>query len=178
MQPKSLLEKLSQFIDWHPARILTFSQMVLNLVHSGDVQHHSLCRGLCSTVKGGLERVRRFFANQRIDMELFSRAMVLSTFACIPKMDLILDRTNWKFGRQDINYLVLAARVGEITFPLFWLWLEHRGNSNASHRIELLERFRKAFGFGAVKSLTADREFIGPEWIDYLCQHKVPFLSA
>ena len=111
MQPKSLLEKLSQFIDWHPARILTFSQMVLNLVHSGDVQHHSLCRGLCSTVKGGLERVRRFFANQRIDMELFSRAMVLSTFACIPKMDLILDRTNWKFGRQDIQ----GAKIGDET---------------------------------------------------------------
>ncbi len=39
--------------------------------------------------------------------------------------------------------------------------LEKRGNSNQEERIDLLERFVKLFGHKCIRSLTADREFIG-----------------
>jgi len=93
-------------------------------------------------------------------------------------MDLILDRTNWKFGKKDINFLVLAAKVGSVTFPLFFSLLDHQGCSDFEQRQTLLEKFRKTFGFQFIRSFTADREFIGKEWIQYLCDHDIPFLSA
>ena len=93
-------------------------------------------------------------------------------------MDLILDRTNWKFGKQDINFLVLAAKVGPVTFPLFFSLLDHQGCSDFGQRQALLEKFRKTFGFQFIRSFAADREFIGKEWIQYLCDHDIPFLSA
>jgi hypothetical protein len=93
-------------------------------------------------------------------------------------MDLILDRTNWKFGKKDINFLVLAAKVGSVTFPLFFSLLDHQGRSDFEQRQTLLEKFRKTFGFQFIRSFTADREFIGKEWIQYLCDHDIPFLSV
>jgi hypothetical protein len=89
-----------------------------------------------------------------------------------------MDRTNWKFGHKDINFLVLAARIGGITFPLFWRLLPHRGNSDFQERKAILEQFRKAFGFEAIRSFSADREFIGKDWLKYLYRHDIPFLSA
>ncbi|WP_162531201.1 hypothetical protein [Holospora elegans] len=45
--------------------------------------------------------------------------MISSIWEPVPKMHLMLDGTNWKFGTQNINSLVLAVRVGKIAFPLF-----------------------------------------------------------
>jgi hypothetical protein len=86
--------------------------------------------------------------------------MVLSIFRKIPKMYLILDRTNWKFGKKDINHLVLTATIGSVTVPLFWSLLEHQGCSDASQRIHLLEQFKETFGLDCILSFTADREFV------------------
>lgn len=90
-------------------------------------------------------------------------------------MHIIIDRTNWKFGDQDINYLVLAVRVGNLTFPLFWILLDHQGNSDTEARIALLNQFKKTFGLKCIASFTADREFIGQDWFSYLLNNKIPF---
>jgi hypothetical protein len=47
--------------------------------------------------KSKLECIRRFFAKQVIDKKVFTYAMIFNTFNLIPKMHLILDRTNWKY---------------------------------------------------------------------------------
>ena len=90
-------------------------------------------------------------------------------------MHLMLDRTNWKFGKQDINYLVLAVRVGDIIFPLFWTLLDHQGNSDTQARIDMLNNFKEAFGCDKILSFSADREFIGKDWLNYLVQNDIPF---
>ncbi|MFH4263529.1 IS4 family transposase, partial [Acinetobacter baumannii] len=43
---------------------------------------------------------------------------------------LVLDRTNWKLGQQDINILLLSVRWQTFSFPLVWTLLPHSGNSN------------------------------------------------
>ena len=89
-----------------------------------------------------------FLKGQAIDPIIFAKALVESVWGnLIPKMHLMLDRTNWKFGNQDINYLVLAVRIGKITFPLFWTMLDHQGNSDTQARIYILNLFKEAFGF-------------------------------
>lgn len=40
---------------------------------------------------------------------------------------LILDRTNWKLGQQDINILLLSATWKSFSMPLLWTLLQHGG---------------------------------------------------
>jgi hypothetical protein len=90
--------------------------------------------------------------------------------------DLCLDRTNWKFGNKDINYLVLSWRINKkISLPLFFVELDKAGNSNTTERLDLLKEFNEVFGFSRIKSLMADREFIGQKWFQMLDQHKIPY---
>lgn len=181
MNLKSFVITLTQTFGWHPSRCETFTSFVTSLIDQGNAQHHALSHGLSTTktsTKAKLERVRRFFAKQLFDYESFAKNLILHVFKTIPQMDLIMDRTNWKFGKSDINYLVLTARIGKITFPLFWSLLEHQGCSDAKPRIELMQMFQRVFGLETIQSFTADREFVGQEWLDYLCQHNIPFLSV
>ena len=180
MNIRSFTEKLTHTFDWRQERCRTFASLVIGLIHQNNVQHHALSQGFITpgTLKSKLEKIRRFFAYQTFDYQHIAMQIVLNTYGKIPKMHLILDRTNWKFGSQDINYLVLAARVGKVTFPLFWSMLDHQGCSDYQQRRDLLDQFRVTFGFECVLFFTADREFIGKEWINYLCNHDIPFLSA
>jgi hypothetical protein len=180
MTIRSFLEKLTQTFGWRKERCHTFASLVIGLLHQNNVQHHALSQGLMTpeTLKSKLEKIRRFFAHQSFDYPNIAKQIVLCTFGKIPKMHLILDRTNWKFGSSNINYLVLAARVGKITFPLLWSMLDHSGCSDYQQRRDLLEQFRSVFGLECIQSFTADREFIGKDWMGYLCDHTIPFLSA
>lgn len=70
---------------------------------------------------------------------------------------------------------MLAIAYRGAAIPLFWLLLAKRGNSNTAERIELLSRFIETFGKERIACLTADREFIGKEWIGYLKKENIPF---
>ena len=53
--------------------------------------------------------------------------------------------------------------------------LDKAGNSNTAERIDLLEAFNEVFGFHRIKSLMADREFVGKKWFQTLNKHKIPY---
>ena len=53
--------------------------------------------------------------------------------------------------------------------------LDKAGNSNTAERLDLLEKFNKIFGFKRIKSLAADREFIGTKWFKELHKHNIPY---
>jgi len=90
--------------------------------------------------------------------------------------DLALDRSNWKFGKKDANYLVLSWRINKkISVPLMFAELDKAGNSNTAERLDLLETFNEVFGFHRIKSLTCDREFIGEKWFKELNKNNVPY---
>lgn len=92
------------------------------------------------------------------------------------RFDLCLDRSNWKFGDKDINYLVLSWRVNkQISLPLMFVDLDKAGNSNTTERLDLLSKFNEIFGFHRIKSLMADREFVGQRWFNALDKNKIPY---
>lgn len=170
MHIKSLLQTITNKLALHNSRKETFISIVLSLIDPQNVQHHAFCKHLpckeATLLKSKLERIRRFFKYQEIDLIVFAKALLTTFFphqgpTTPPFMHLLLDRTNWKFGRQNINYLVLSVRLEDhphMIFPLFWTLLDHQGNSDAKERIALLDCFQKAFGFECIASFTADRE--------------------
>jgi hypothetical protein len=49
-----------------------------------------------------------------------------------PPYRLAMDRTNWKFGKTDINVLVLAVVYQGVAFPLMFKMLPKFGNSHTN----------------------------------------------
>lgn len=84
---------------------------------------------------------------------------------------MVLDRTDWKFGKKPINILTLGVNFNGISIPLAWISLGRAGNSKTIDRIAILKR---VIGKLNVNSFTADREFIGAEWFKFLIDAKIP----
>lgn len=92
------------------------------------------------------------------------------------KLTLALDRTNWKYGKKDINLLVLSVCVLDCSLRSYRLELDSRGNSNTKEQIELLEQFIAQFVSARIDYLAADREFIGNDWFKYLDDNGISFI--
>src|SRR5690606_15294259 len=88
---------------------------------------------------------------------------------------LALDRTCWKFGKKDINFLFLVVVIGKISVPIYWYGLDHGGACDYFLMEEILERFINNFGIGKIKYLLADREFMNCKWLDFLIQKQIKF---
>ncbi len=93
---------------------------------------------------------------------------------------LVMDRSNWKRGKKNINLLTMGILWHNCFIPLVWKQLNKRGNSNFHERKSLMQRFIKLWKkMGkSIKNMTlvADREFIGPEWLNYLHQQGAFFV--
>lgn len=121
------------------------------------------------------KRIQRFFGKFPLDLNMIAKWIA----AIIPNKDkpwvLSMDRTNWKFGKININILVLGIVYKGIAFPLIWFSLSKRGNSNTQERIDIIKRFMDLFGVEKILCLTGDREFIGTDWFGFLIEAGIPF---
>src|SRR4030095_2671870 len=78
---------------------------------------------------------------------------------------LTLDRTNWQFGKTDLNILLLGIVHQGIAYPLVWVVLPKAGNSHTDERITVIDIFLDLFGKEQIACLLADREFVGAAWL-------------
>ena len=119
------------------------------------------------------ERIQRFFSEFDLPFGDIAR-FIFNLFAFI-NCFLIIDRTNWWFGGSPINYLVLSVRFKNVAIPLFWIALKKCGNSQASDRIKILQRFVAAFGKAVLRDFCGDREFACNALLKYLLSESIPF---
>lgn len=177
MELNTLLKIYETLLSGNLARIKCFTQMILGLIISGNIQQHKCSLGFQGNAhqESTCRRIRRFLSKFSFGKAEIAKALVLMIGLSGP-MGLSLDRTNWKFGILEINLLVLAVVVNpQFSFPLFWVALPKAGNSNFKERIDLLQLFIKTFGVKKILFFTGDREFIGKKWIDFLMKENVPF---
>lgn len=177
MDLTALLERYQTLLPWNLARTKCFVNMILGMIASGSVQQHKTALGFSGIAKqkSVCARICNFLKSFDFNFSDYARA-ILEMAKLKGALILTLDRTNWKFGRIDINLLVLAVVVTkQFSIPILWKALPKKGNSNTQERIDLLQIFIDIFGAQRIKALTADREFIGKAWIDYLIKHKIPF---
>ena len=128
-----------------------------------------------ATTDSNYKRLQWFLKGVSIDPDDFARLME-RLIPVAGKWVLTLDRTHWKFGKANINILLLGVACDGASYPLMCRLLPKQRNSNTRKRIELMSRFLTVFGTEKVETLTADREFIGKDWFQWLHQHKVPFV--
>ena len=176
-QINQLRAQLRPHLGWHGARLSFLAMFLIALFRAKTVnlaELASVCGGK-SRIESHYRRMQRFFSSFELDMSQI--AQVLVKLAGIPQpWVLSLDRTNWSFGKTQFNILMLGIVHEGIAFPLLWTMLDKRGNSNSNERMDLLERFEELFPNAEIAYLTADREFLGKEWLSYLLlDQPIPF---
>jgi len=88
---------------------------------------------------------------------------------------LALDLTNWRVGKTDVNYLVHADVTPRFRVPLIWSLIGGCGCSDTGMRIALIERYLAHFPATIIRLLLADREFVGADWMEFLCKNNISF---
>jgi hypothetical protein len=177
MDTQSLYETLYIFLDWHPARIQTFGELIWSVVQTRTVRLKELA--LHVTSKGNLHakivKIERLFLSQAISVVCMGKIII--KLLCISgNIKIAIDRTNWQFGKSNLNFFVAAVIFGNISLPIAWLLLDKKGNSSTDERKKLIEQILEIIPKEAIELILADREFVGKEWLWYLSTtQKLPF---
>ena len=173
MKHTGLLAQLkASGLKLHPSRLKFLSLLMVAMVQAKTVNLASLVGMMESRAQAEslYRRAQRFFQMLRLsDEAVFSYALSLH-----PQQRY--NRTNWKFGKLDINILTLAYAHEGVAVPLLWCLLPKAGNSATQERITLLERLLKLLPVEQLEVLLADREFIGGDWFAYLERKHIPFV--
>lgn len=119
-------------------------------------------------------RIQDFF--QKVNFDYENLALFLLSFIHHNQLELSIDRTEWDFGKTQINILCVVVSIGKMGVPLYFELLDNNsGNSNWEDRIKLLKTLIKVIGKERIRILLMDREFIGHKWLSWLKQEKIPF---
>lgn len=167
---------LQPALPWHGARLTFLAEFLIALFRVKTVNLSELATGFSGGAKPSshYKRLQRFLREYEFDYVEWVQVIVRWMSDEHP-WKLSLDRTQWQFGTQVINILVLALVHQGVAIPLFWLFLPNRSNAYTHQRIVLMQRFRSVFSQQALAWVTADREFIGREWVQYLQTERIGF---
>ena len=175
---KVLKEELSKLFAGQSQRLTMLTKLIIAMLKLGTISYSKLCLGINPSVKkdSNFKRIQRFMKEFNFVRKHYIK-FAWRLFADSEKwVALSVDRTNWKFGKRDINILLIGISHRGTAIPLTWKMLDKRGNSSQQERIDLMnellcnltdEQKKK------IRCLLADREFIGKQWITYL--KKMPF---
>ena len=172
----ALSRKLRGHVGLGKSRLETLCMLVVGMVGARTVNlgHIASQEARGVLIASTYRRLQRFF--QHVDLGPdWAVPIVARLIGSAGAWTLALDRTNWKIGSRDVNYLVLAVVTRRLRVPLFWTLLDGPGNSGTKARIALMERYFAHFPASSVRLLLADREFIGAEWLKFLNDNNIKF---
>lgn len=174
---RTLELRIKEHTGINKARIYIIVGLIIAIIKLGRVNLKKLAPLMNPkrSTRTNYRRLNKFFEKFSFDKKV--RAKLLSSFLPNKKWILTMDRTNWKFGKSNINFLVLGVAYKGIAIPLFWYLLDKKGNSNYGERIKILEDFIEVFGVEKIKVLVADREFVGKKWFKWLKENEIPIVQ-
>lgn len=160
------------------ARKTFVSLFVIALIQQRKVQFSELATVLNDDAKisSNQNRIEDFFREVDIDFQSVARLML----ALLPrkaKLRLTIDRTEWDFGKCQVNILMVLIGSGDLQLPLYWEMLDNKsGNSNSQDRIDVLEKCFAVVDVKRIGLVIGDREFVGHKWIKYLKDNSLNFV--
>lgn len=154
---------------------LFFARALVALLASRKISLHEVAHLMPGeqNAEANRQQLRRCLDHETLTQEVW--ALAIASLLPRAKWVLALDRTEWKRGKTTVNLLVLAVVVHSCAVPLMWTVMPSCGMSDTAERKELLGRFVALFGKQRIRFLTADREFIGFDWIHWLLYEQIPF---
>lgn len=161
-----LQKLLQQHFEYEKRRLRFITLFVVSLIRVQTISLNQLALVFNSNTKteSNYRRIQRFFKDFEIDYMQVARFIISSLSQ--EKFILTLDRTNWQFGKRDINILMLAVVYKDTSIPLCWDLLNKRGNSSYQERIEIISKALTIIGSSRIRCLVADREFGSGRFLD------------
>ena len=160
------------------ARQKFVAQFIIALLKSRNVQFCEVAQHLNDGVKPASNetRIQDFFREVDVHYLLLARLLV-RLLPAQGKLRLCIDRTEWDFGRCQVNILLVTVGRGAFQLPLYWELLDNRsGNSAARDRIALLQVCLQLLGKDRIGLVLGDREFVGQHWLKWLKDQGLNFL--
>lgn len=178
---KALKEELSVHFVGHGQRLAMMSKLVMAVIKMSTVNFARLALVINAAVKtcSNFKRVQRFVREYSFCQRCFVRfawALYGNEGSWVA---LSMDRTNWKFGRANINILTIGISYRGTAIPLVWMLLDKRGQSSQAERILLLERLLSCLDAGQkgrIRHLLMDREFGANDWLGHLKKRGIHFV--
>lgn len=173
---RALEASLEPHLGLSKSRLETLCLLVVGMISARTVNlGHIACERPGSALTASTyRRLQRFFQHVRLD-EDWTLPIVAKLLGANRRWTLVLDRTQWSIGQREVNYLVLAVVTRHFRAPLLWTLLPRRGNSSTAVRIDLMRRYLACFPPTTIRTLLADREFVGAEWLNFLNENNIPF---
>jgi hypothetical protein len=158
------------------SRIKFISMFIIALSKAQTVNFSKLSIAFDTEAKSesSLRRIQRFIAKYSFNSDIIAR-LIFNLLPSQEKLVLTIDRTNWKFGKFDINIFMLGVAYQGVAFPLLFTMLPKRGNSNSQERIGLINRYISLFGKETIDCIVADREFVGHKWLAFLNEENIRY---
>lgn len=178
---KALKEELSQNFFGHGQRLTMMSKLVIAVLKMCTVNFGQLALVINPLAKrdSNFKRIQRFmkqfcFSRHRFVQWAWSHYGNQGQW-----LALSMDRTNWKFGRININILTIGISWRGTAIPLVWMMLDKRGQSNQKERISLLQSLLDCLNDEQkkrIRYLLMDREFAAHNWLTYLKKQSIHFI--
>ncbi|MFA8450877.1 MAG: hypothetical protein ACEPOW_09305 [Bacteroidales bacterium] len=121
-----------------------FCLMLEGIIKGSTVQFSELSYHIESAAKEkSTERcIERFF--NEVQLDYINLGRFLLSFIHHKTYTLSIDRTEWDFGKTQINILCATVQVERMGVPIYFEMLDNNsGNSNYQDRIDLLEIIMK-----------------------------------
>jgi hypothetical protein len=177
-QINELSMMINQHFNWNKARMNCFIGMLVALLSTRSINLTEVAMAFPSPAKldSRYRRIQRFITEYSPNFDKVAW-FIMGLFNFIASdYYLTMDRTNWRWGKKDINILVLAVAYKGAAIPIYWMLLNKKGNSSTLEREVLVNRFIKQFGKKHILGLLADREFIGKKWFEWLKAQEIDFV--
>ena len=175
---------LQLFLLWNKPRSDCFAQIIIALFATRTVNISILSEAFLGNAKpeSSYKRITRFLRWVKLT-PIFKRKIAKIILSILnlkgKKVYLSMDRTCWNLGEMCINFLVIGIDFHNISVPIFFKLLPNKtknGSSNTKQRISILKYSVKLIGVKNIISFSADREFVGTDWFNYLLKEKIPFV--
>src|SRR5690606_31120306 len=110
---------LSPHVALGKSRLETLCLLVVGMVNARTVNlGHIACERPGTTlIASTYRRLQRFFQHVRLGQD-WTLPLVAQLVGQGRRWTLVLDRTQWSIGKQEVNYLVLAAVTRHFRVPL------------------------------------------------------------
>jgi len=154
-----------------------FVGMLIGLLKTRNINLVEMSMGFSSNAQqeSRYRRIQRFIHGYFFSFDKVAW-FIMSLFGFLDSpFYLAMDRTNWQWGKKNLNILMLAVVYKGVAIPIYWLLLNKKGNSDTRERIAIVKRFIRQFGKERLLGILADREFIGEHWLTWLKTENIGF---
>lgn len=158
----------------HKKRQEFLVELIEGIIKSRSVTFSEIADKMTRPIKvESLERrIQDFF--EKVSINYSQLILLYLSFIHHKKLTLSIDRTEWDFGKTQVNFLCVVASIGKMAVPLYFEMLDNKsGASNYEDRIRVLQNIIKVIGSERIERLIMDREFVGYQWLRWLKENKI-----